>query len=126
MLQSWLSASGIAIDLAGFLLLLREWWLAFFHESAMLAYEQRRGSELSARQFHHAHAPNQLKAHLETTARLQDQMAERNTQARHLATLGSRRRVFLLATVLIVIGYLLQLAGALPEDVLEAALRLKA
>jgi hypothetical protein len=123
MLQSWLSATGIAIDLAGFLLLLREWWLAFFHESATIAYEQNRASTLSARQFHHTHAPDQLKARLETSARMQDDMAERSARARHLATLGSRKRIFMLATILIVAGYLLQLAGALPESVLETALR---
>lgn len=123
MVQSWFSVAGIAIDLVGFILLLREWWLAFFHESAALEFEQRRSWERSLRHQHQTHAPEQLHAHLDTSARVQDEMAERGARGRHIETLRSRKRAFLLATVLIVAGALLQLVGALPETVFQAALK---
>lgn len=117
MLQDWLQVAGIAIDLAGFVLLLREWWLAFFHESATIAFEQQRSWQQSLRHQHRSHAPDQLKAHLDASARIHDEMVERGAREQHLATLRSRKRAFTLATVLIVLGALLQLVGALPEAV---------
>lgn len=110
MVQNWLSVAGIAIDLLGFVLLLREWWLAFFHETETAALAQRRGWERSIRHHHHTHVSEQLRGHLETSARIQDEMA----------TLKSRKRAFVLATVLIVAGSLMQLAGQLPADLFSA------
>ncbi len=114
LVQSWLSTAGIAIDLMGFVLLLREWWLAFFHETATLEYEKQRSWERSLRHHHHTHASEQLRSHLDASARIHDEMAERSARDRHVATLRSRKQVFVLATALIVLGSLLQLAGALP------------
>ena len=37
MTQQWLTTLGIALDFAGFMLLLREWWLAFFNEGRQIA-----------------------------------------------------------------------------------------
>lgn len=118
--QNWLSVAGIAIDLAGFLLLLRELWLAFFHESAMLDFQQRRAFEQSMRHHQRTTASEQMQSHLDNFARMQDEMAERGARGRHLATLKSRKSVFVLATVLIIVGALLQLAGALPLDAVRA------
>jgi hypothetical protein len=117
MLQDWLQVAGIGIDLLGFVLLLREWWLAFFHESQSLAAAQQRAWEQSLRHQHRTHASDQLRAHLDASARIQDEMAARAAWERHLATLRSRKRAFTLATVLIVAGALLQLVGTLPESV---------
>ncbi len=122
-MQGWLSAAGIAIDLGGFVLLLREWWLAFFHESATIEFEQQRAWQQSLRHQHQMHAPDQLRAHLDASSRIHDEMTTRNARERHLATLRSRKRAFKLATVLIVVGGLLQLAGALPID-LDGLLKL--
>ena len=36
MTQQWLTVLGLALDFTGFMLLLREWWLAFFNESHQL------------------------------------------------------------------------------------------
>jgi hypothetical protein len=120
MVQNWLSVAGIAIDLLGFVLLLREWWLAFFHETETAALAQRRGWERSIRHHHHTHVSEQLRGHLETSARIQDEMAARSDHNRHVATLKSRKRAFVLATVLIVAGSLMQLAGQLPADLFSA------
>lgn len=116
MLQNWLSVAGIGIDLLGFLLLLREWWLAFFHESATLDFQQRRAWEQSLRHHQHTHASDQLRAHLDASHRIQDEMVERAARGRHIETLRSRKRAFVLATVLIILGALLQLVGQLPAE----------
>jgi hypothetical protein len=46
--------------------------------------------------------------------RMQDESAIRKARIEHYAALAARRSVFLLATVLILLGFLLQLAGAWP------------
>lgn len=120
MVQSWVSVAGIAIDLAGFLLLLREWWLAFFHETAMIDFQQQRAFQQSMRRHQQATASDQMRSHLDTFARMQDEMADRGARSRHIATLSSRKRAFVLATVLIVVGALLQLAGQIPADLFSA------
>lgn len=116
MLQSWISVAGIAIDLAGFLLLLREWWLAFFHETAALDLEQRRAWEQNLRHHQRTHASEPLRAHLDTAARIQDEMADRSARGRHQATLRARKRAFVTATAMVILGSLLQLAGQIPPD----------
>jgi hypothetical protein len=113
--QAWISVAGIVLDLIGFVLLLREWWIAFFHENAALEHQQRRAWEQSLRQHQTAHASNQLRSHLDAHHRIQDDMADRGARARHIATLKARKRFFVIATVLIVLGSLLQLVGQLPE-----------
>ena len=118
--QNWLSVAGIGIDLVGFVLLLREWWLAFFHESSMIEAERQLAWERSLRHHQRTHASDSLRAHLDTSARLQDEMRERAAYNRHVATLKSRKSAFVTATVLIVVGGVLQLVGALPPDVFRA------
>jgi CHASE3 domain sensor protein len=114
MFQSWITVAGLVLDLLGFVLLLREWWLAFFHETIALEAERRRAWERSIRHTQRTHASEQLRTHLDTTARIQDEMADRNAQSRLEATLRSRKRMFVAATVLIVGGSVLQIVGALP------------
>jgi len=121
--QNWLSVAGIGIDLVGFLLLLREWWLAFFHETAVLDSQQQRAFEQSMRHHQRASASDQMRSHLDTFARMQDEAAARGDRGRHLATLQSRKRMFVLATVMIIVGALLQLAGALPLEAVSAFIR---
>jgi hypothetical protein len=118
--QAWLSAAGIGIDLVGFVLLLREWWLAFFHESSMIEAERQLAWERSLRHQHQKHVSDPMRSHLDASARIQDEMRERAAYTHHVATLKSRKGAFVTATVLIVAGGLLQLAGALPADVFRA------
>ncbi len=117
MLQDWLSTGGIALDFFRFILLLREWWLAFFHESAVIEHERQRAWQQSLRHQQRTHASEPMRAHLDASARIHDEMADRGARDRHLATLKSRKRMFMLATILIVTGSLLQLAGALPANI---------
>lgn len=41
MTQQWLTVAGLGLDFAGFMLLLREWWLAFFNEARQIVMEEQ-------------------------------------------------------------------------------------
>jgi CHASE3 domain sensor protein len=115
-IQSWITVAGLVLDLLGFVLLLREWWLAFFHETSELEADRRKAWERSLRHHQATTASDQLRAHLDASSRIHDEMMERSAQARHEKTLRSRKGMFVAATVLIVAGSLLQIVGALPAD----------
>ncbi len=111
MIQHWLTVTGIALDFAGFMLLLREWWLAFFNEGRQMQL---------AEQLDRARALRNLRAQpgqrnpFEQLDRMHDESAIRKARDEHRAALGARRGMFVLATALIVSGFVLQLAGAWP------------
>jgi hypothetical protein len=112
--QMWLTAIGLALDFAGFCLLLREWWIAFFQETSELERARRLAWEQSLRHHAFAHMPDAQRTHAETAARMHDQMQFQAAQRIHWSSLSSRKRVFLAASVLIVLGFALQLLGAVP------------
>lgn len=95
-------------------MLLREWWLAFFHESQRLQMQAQEAWERSIRQLHQSTAPEAHRAHLDASARIQEERQFRQAQDTHKATLGARKSMFIAATVLIVIGFALQIAGSIP------------
>ena len=106
MSQHWLSVLGIALDFAGFALLLREWWLAFFNEGRQLEMEE---------QLERARAMRNLRGNpFESLERAQDDQAIRKARGVHRAAMAARKRVFALSVVLIVAGFILQLVGAWP------------
>lgn len=113
-LQSWLTVLGLTLDFAGFCLLLREWWLAFFSERAQLAQEEMLDRQQKMRAFATQSANDTMKRHLVTAGQMQDDMTVRQMRDARRATQAGRRRWFVAATVLVVLGFLLQLAGALP------------
>ena len=41
MTQQWLTVLGLALDFLGFMLLLREWWLAFFNEDRQMQMDEQ-------------------------------------------------------------------------------------
>jgi hypothetical protein len=112
MTQQWLTTLGIVLDFAGFMLLLREWWLAFFNEGRQMQM---------AEQLDRARAMRDMRSramggrnHFEQLDRMQDDTAIRRARSEHRTALAARRGVFLLATVLIVAGFILQIVGAWP------------
>jgi hypothetical protein len=114
MQQQWLTVLGLGLDFVGFVLLLREWWTAFFHETAEMQAAERRQWEQSLRHFSHSNMPDAHRTHAETSARLYDEMTFRGAQAARKAALGKRRSMFIAATALIIVGFALQIAGAVP------------
>jgi hypothetical protein len=112
MTQQWLTVLGIALDFAGFMMLLREWWLAFFNEGRQMELAERLDHMRAMRNIR-PRAPGERNP-FESLDRMQDEQAIRKARAEHRAALGARRGVFLLATTLIVLGFVLQLIGAWP------------
>ena len=113
MTQQWLTALGIALDFAGFMLLLREWWLAFFNEGRQMQMTEQRDNARAMREQRYRQNPDMRKV-FDPLDRAQDDHAVRKARAEHYAALAARRGVFLLATVLIVLRFVLQLVGAWP------------
>jgi len=114
MSQQWLSVIGIALDATGFMILLVEWWLAFFNEERQLGFQRRLERERNQRAFAQANAPEGLRQHLETTGKMMDDNALRRAWEAHGGTLVRRKMAFLTATFLIITGAALQLAGSWP------------
>jgi hypothetical protein len=112
MTQQWLTTLGIALDFAGFMLLLREWWLAFFNEGRQMELAERLDRMRAVRTLR-PRAPGEHSP-FERLERVQDESAIRTARAEHRNALATRRGVFLLATLLIVAGFVLQVVGAWP------------
>ena len=112
MTQQWLTTLGIALDFAGFMLLLREWWLAFFNEGRQMELAERLDRMRAVRTLR-PRAPGERNP-FEQLERVQDESAIRTARAEHRNALAARRGVFLLATALIVVGFVLQIVGAWP------------
>ena len=112
MTQQWLNTVGIALDFAGFMLLLREWWLAFFNEERQIAMEEQLERMRALRNIR-PRAPGEHNPY-ETLERMQDEQAIRKARGIHRAAMSARRATFLISTGLIVLGFVLQMLGAWP------------
>jgi hypothetical protein len=112
MTQQWLTVVGLVLDFTGFMMLLREWWLAFFNEERQIAMEEQLDRIRSMRNLRHR-APGEQNPY-ETLDRHQDESAIRKARALHRAAMLARRGTFIFSMVLIVVGFLLQIAGAWP------------
>ena len=112
MTQQWLTTIGLALDFAGFALLLREWWLAFFNEGRQLEMEEQL-ERIRAMRNMIPRDPGQRNPY-ESLERMQDEQAIRKARSIHRQAMAARERMFLLATALVVLGFLAQLVGAWP------------
>ena len=112
MTQQWLTVLGLALDFLGFMLLLREWWLAFFNENRQMQMAEQLDRMRAMRNMI-PRDPRERNPY-ESLERVQDEQAIRRARAEHRAAMAARRGVFLLATVLIVTGFVLQIVGAAP------------
>jgi hypothetical protein len=112
MTQPWVTVLGLVLDFLGFMLLLREWWLAFFNERRQMQMAEQLDRMRAMRNMR-PRAPAERNP-FEALDRMQDESAIRNARTEHRAALAARRGVFLLATLLIVAGFVLQIAGAAP------------
>lgn len=112
MTQQWLTVLGLALDFAGFALLLREWWLAFFNESRQLEMAEQL-ERMRAMRTLIPRNPGERNPY-ESLERAQDEQAIRRARSEHRQAMAARKRMFTLAIVLVVLGFSLQLVGAWP------------
>ena len=113
-IQSWLTVIGLSLDFLGFVLLLREWWIAFLSERALMAHEEQLDRQQKLRAFASQNTSDAMHQHLARAGEMQDDMAVRRACDERRFAQAARRRWFAAATVLIVLGFVFQLAGALP------------
>lgn len=112
--QSWLTVIGLALDFLGFVLLLREWWIAFLSEKSLLAHEELLERQQKMRSFASQNSNDAMRAHMARAGEMQDDMLIRQAREERRSAQRGRRRWFMMASVLIVLGFAFQLAGALP------------
>jgi hypothetical protein len=112
MTQQWLTVLGLALDFAGFALLLREWWLAFFNEGRQIEMAEQLEGMRAVRSLRPL-APGERNP-FEALERVQDEQAIRKARSVHRQAMAARKRMFALAFVLIALGFALQLLGAWP------------
>jgi hypothetical protein len=110
--QQWITVVGLGLDFAGFMLLLREWWLAFFNEQRQIEMEEQLERVRALRNLRPT--PQGQRNPFETLERVQDEAALRKARNAHRAAMGARKGTFLFATLLIGLGFVLQIAGAWP------------
>lgn len=113
-LQAWLTVVGLALDFLGFMLLLREWWIAFLSERSIMAHEENLERQQKLRAFASQSANDAMRQHLSRAGEMQDDMSIRKARNERRAALAGRRRWFVASGAFITLGFLLQLAGALP------------
>lgn len=109
-----MTVAGLTLDFLGFVMVLREWWLAFLGDAALMAHEEQLERQQKLRDFASQNTNDAMRAHMTRAGQMQDDMAIRTAREARRQTMSGRRRWFIAATVLIVAGFLLQLAGALP------------
>ena len=112
MTQQWLNVLGLVLDFAGFMLLLREWWLAFFNERRQIEMQEQ-FERMQAMRNLRPRAPGEHNPY-EALERMQDQQAVRKARDVHRTAMGARRGTFLLSAALIVVGFVLQILAAWP------------
>lgn len=114
MLQQWVSVAGLGMDFAGFALLLREWWLGFFDEGTQLQMEEALERQRALRQLGRAQRDPGKPNPFESIERVQDEAAIRKARETHRSARKARKSVFITAAVLIVLGFVFQIVGAVP------------
>ena len=112
MTQQWLNVLGLALDFAGFMLLLREWWLAFFNERRQIEMQEQL-DRMRAMRTMIPREPSQRNPY-ESLERAQDEQAIRRARETHRAAMRARRGTFIFSTALIVVGFVLQILAAWP------------
>ena len=112
MSQQWVTVLGLVLDFAGFALLLREWWLAFFNEARQIEMAEQLERMRSLRTMIPRN-PGERNP-FESIERMQDDQSIRKARNLHRQAMAARKSVFVLAFVLITLGFALQLVGAWP------------
>jgi hypothetical protein len=112
MSQQWLNVLGLALDFLGFMLLLREWWLAFFSERRQIEMQEQL-ERMQAMRNLRPRTPGEHNP-FEALERMQDQQATRGARTAHRTAMGARRATFIVSPTLIALGFALQLLAAWP------------
>lgn len=114
-MRDMINLIGLGLDFAGFAILLREWWIAVFSQEADIAFEEKLQKQLELDAFAMQSATGNMKEHMERSSKMRAGHAISQARAERRARLSARRKLYVTAAVLIVVGSLMQFAGSIPE-----------
>ena len=89
-------------------------WIAFLSEKSLMTHEEQLERQQKLRAFASQNTTDAMRQHLARSGEMQDDMAIRHARDERRAAQSGRKRWFLAATVLIVLGFVFQFLGALP------------
>lgn len=117
MTQAWLQVAGLIVDFLGVSLIAVEWLIAQRGERRLLEIEARRATSDDGRQRMVRMTPNmspEMVRHLETVSEMERRMAAQRTEQARTQVGQLRVKVIVLGLVFVLVGFVLQLAGAWP------------
>ena len=103
MCQQWFSVVGLVFDVCGFLLIAREWWHVFEHSILLRQAAVEEDYTLTVEGEEAAKIRHEADASM-----------WRNTQRENQKDNAYRKKIFVLGTALVVLGFFGQLVGSLP------------
>mmetsp|Transcript_5418 Transcript_5418/g.6305 ORF Transcript_5418/g.6305 Transcript_5418/m.6305 type:complete len:127 (+) Transcript_5418:84-464(+) len=116
-ISSYINFAGLILDFIGFIILLREWWIAYLSQQQELELYQKRFRQEQLDQLQQNNQSNlspQLQKHMEM---VKNQRGKTQTmeEMKDIATkLKSRRGLYVIATALIMGGFLMQIVASIP------------
>lgn len=117
MIQTILNLTGIGLDLLGFVILLREWWIAVFSEKAEMQFEEAMARQADFDAFTMKTAnDDRMREHMERSAKMRSDHRIQQFRTERRAMLKSRRQLYFAAVMLILLGSVLQIIGSVPAE----------
>ena len=107
--QAWLNVIGLALDFLGVLLFSNEWWTALRAEQVEAELELRKNMFKPSPMMPRHDGPNQA-----VFDWMREQQEGRQRAARAAQARGARWHYYLIALVLVAVGFLFQLLGSWP------------
>ncbi len=109
MSQAWLTLIGLTLDFLGILLFANEWWAALKAERVEAELEARKAMFKPNPMMPGSGIPNQA-----VFDWMREQSEARQRQYRTAEARTARWQFYLIALILVAVGFLFQLAGAFP------------
>mmetsp|Transcript_21964 Transcript_21964/g.32445 ORF Transcript_21964/g.32445 Transcript_21964/m.32445 type:complete len:127 (+) Transcript_21964:21-401(+) len=117
-IKEYINLVGLVLDFFGFILLLREWWVAFLTQQRELELYQRRFRQEDMDRLQRQNANEILRNHLDTIKNMRER-SETEAEIQDISTqLKNRRGLFQLSAFCIMVGFILQIVASIPSTLI--------